>query len=69
MVEPLPVGVCLTAVFDSCHSGTLLDLDHYDCNKVDYAEMTGKGSRKPRSEKASARELECFSHLELSAEP
>ena len=32
MVDPLPVGVCLTAVFDACHSGTLLDLDHYKCN-------------------------------------
>ena len=32
MVDPLPAGVCLTAVFDACHSGTLLDLDHYNCN-------------------------------------
>lgn len=32
MVNALPVGVCLTAIFDSCHSGTLLDLDHYKCN-------------------------------------
>lgn len=32
MVNTLPVGVCLTAVFDACHSGTLLDLDHYKCN-------------------------------------
>ncbi|THU97833.1 peptidase C14 [Dendrothele bispora CBS 962.96] len=23
----------LTAVFDTCHSGTLLDLDHYRCNR------------------------------------
>ena len=36
MVEPLPVGVCLTAIFDSCHSGTLLDLDHYRCNEVKF---------------------------------
>ena len=34
MVDPLPVGVSLTAIFDSCHSGTLLDLDHYKCNNV-----------------------------------
>ena len=49
MVEPLPVGVCLTAIFDSCHSGTLLDLEHYDCYKVNYNDTTGTGSRKSRS--------------------
>ena len=49
MVEPLPVGVRLTAIFDACHSATLLDLPHYDCNEVDYAEMRGTGSRKSRS--------------------
>jgi hypothetical protein len=26
MVQPLADGVCLTCVFDSCHSGTILDL-------------------------------------------
>ena len=30
MVNTLPAGVSLTAIFDSCHSGTLLDLEHYD---------------------------------------
>ena len=34
LVDPLPVGSSLTAIFDSCHSGTLLDLDHYLCNRV-----------------------------------
>ncbi|KAI0035472.1 caspase domain-containing protein [Vararia minispora EC-137] len=29
LVEPLPPGRRLTAIFDSCHSGTLLDLEHY----------------------------------------
>ncbi|PPR00695.1 hypothetical protein CVT24_000983 [Panaeolus cyanescens] len=28
LVEPLPPGVRLTAVFDSCHSGTVLDLPY-----------------------------------------
>jgi hypothetical protein len=28
MVKPLPVGCRLTAVFDSCHSGTVLDLPY-----------------------------------------
>lgn len=36
LVDPLPVGAYLTAIFDSCHSGTLLDLDHYLCNNVYY---------------------------------
>jgi len=28
MVKPLPAGVRLTAIFDSCHSGTVLDLPY-----------------------------------------
>ncbi|CAG8740965.1 13147_t:CDS:2, partial [Acaulospora morrowiae] len=28
MVRPLPIGVRLTAIFDSCHSGTALDLPY-----------------------------------------
>ena len=34
LVDPLPVGAYLTAIFDSCHSGTRLDLDHYLCNNI-----------------------------------
>ncbi|KAH9923421.1 caspase domain-containing protein [Epithele typhae] len=34
LVERLPRGSCITAVFDACTSGTLLDLEHYECNKV-----------------------------------
>ncbi|RDX42921.1 hypothetical protein OH76DRAFT_1256951 [Lentinus brumalis] len=35
LVDPLPVGSELTAIFDSCHSETtLLDLDHYLCNNI-----------------------------------
>ncbi|TBU49820.1 peptidase C14 [Dichomitus squalens] len=34
LVDALPIGAHLTAIFDSCHSGTLLDLDHYLCNNV-----------------------------------
>ncbi|KAH9848759.1 peptidase C14, caspase domain-containing protein [Lenzites betulinus] len=36
LVDTLPVDANLTAIFDSCHSGTLLDLDHYLCNNVYY---------------------------------
>ena len=46
MVQPLPLGACLTAIFDSCHSGTLLDLEHYDCNKIDFASLVANTSRK-----------------------
>ena len=34
LVDTLPIGAHLTAIFDSCHSGTLLDLDHYLCNNI-----------------------------------
>ncbi|OSD05044.1 hypothetical protein PYCCODRAFT_1465490 [Trametes coccinea BRFM310] len=36
LVDTLPIGANLTAIFDSCHSGTLLDLDHYLCHSVYY---------------------------------
>jgi len=33
LVEPLPEGVRLTAIFDSCHSGTVMDLPYtYQCD-------------------------------------
>lgn len=34
LVEPLPQGSKLFALWDSCHSETILDLDHYKCNKL-----------------------------------
>jgi metacaspase-1 len=33
LIENLPPRCTLTAVFDACHSGTLLDLDHWRCNR------------------------------------
>ncbi|KAI8974819.1 hypothetical protein BD414DRAFT_175232 [Trametes punicea] len=36
LVDALPDGVFLTAIFDACHSGTLLDLVHYNCNAVSF---------------------------------
>ncbi|KZT69122.1 hypothetical protein DAEQUDRAFT_277096 [Daedalea quercina L-15889] len=44
LVDPLPPGAQLMAILDACHSGTLLDLDHYDCNKV-YFPWVSLGSR------------------------
>jgi len=37
LVEPLPAGVRLTCIFDSCHSGTVVDLPYtYRCDgKID----------------------------------
>ncbi|KAF8258285.1 caspase domain-containing protein [Lactarius quietus] len=32
LVDKLPAGTHLTAILDACHSGTLLDLDHYFCH-------------------------------------
>jgi len=34
LVDPLPVGCSLVAIFDTCHSATLLDLKHHRCNRV-----------------------------------
>ncbi|TFK79607.1 hypothetical protein K466DRAFT_606014 [Polyporus arcularius HHB13444] len=48
LVDPLPVGSTLTAIFDSCHSGTLLDLDHYLCNNIWFPFMS-RGKRQTRS--------------------
>ncbi|TFK85489.1 hypothetical protein K466DRAFT_654229 [Polyporus arcularius HHB13444] len=45
LVNPLPIGANLTAIFDSCHSGTMLDLDHYLCNSV-YHPWTDIGFRR-----------------------
>ncbi|KAJ7234464.1 caspase domain-containing protein [Mycena rebaudengoi] len=34
LVVPLPIGSRLVTVLDTCHSGSLLDLKHYKCNRV-----------------------------------
>lgn len=31
LVKPLPAGCRLTAIFDSCHSGTVMDLPYTVC--------------------------------------
>ncbi|KAF7351287.1 Mitochondrial chaperone BCS1 [Mycena sanguinolenta] len=45
LVSPLPVGSSLVAVFDSCHSASLLDLAHFRCNRV-YVPWISKGRRR-----------------------
>lgn len=44
LVRDLPKGSSLTAVFDCCNSGTMLDLKHYKCNNV-YHPWVNKGRR------------------------
>lgn len=45
LVDSLPSGTRLTAVFDSCHSASLLDLEHWRCNRV-YVPWITKGKRR-----------------------
>ncbi|KAI9062042.1 hypothetical protein FKP32DRAFT_1593907 [Trametes sanguinea] len=44
LVNPIPKGVFLTAIFDACHAGTMLDLNHYQCNAV-YFPWLNRGIR------------------------
>ncbi|KAF9534074.1 caspase domain-containing protein [Crepidotus variabilis] len=48
LVAPLPPKSSLIAVFDSCHSGSLLDLKHFRCNRV-YVPWLNKGQRRTNS--------------------
>ncbi|KAF9475281.1 hypothetical protein BDN70DRAFT_883915 [Pholiota conissans] len=48
LAMPLPEGSSLIAVFDSCHSGSLLDLKHFRCNRV-YVPWINKGNRRTNS--------------------
>jgi len=34
LVDPLPADCSLVAIFDTCHSASLLDLPHHRCNRV-----------------------------------
>ncbi|KAA1477609.1 hypothetical protein DENSPDRAFT_615649 [Dentipellis sp. KUC8613] len=48
LVNPLPAHCNFTAIFDSCHSGTLLDLPHYHCNQV-WVPWLSKGKRRTKT--------------------
>ncbi|KAF8069274.1 caspase domain-containing protein [Lyophyllum atratum] len=49
LVDSLPIGSNLVAIFDSCHSASLLDLDHFRCNRP-YVPWMSKGKRKSDSQ-------------------
>ncbi|KAK7685494.1 hypothetical protein QCA50_011358 [Cerrena zonata] len=57
LVNRLPVGAHLTAFLDSCHSGTLLDLDHYACmnGTSPICPRNLRTQRRSRCSKAAAR--------------
>ncbi|KAL0569231.1 SCF ubiquitin ligase complex subunit cdc4 [Marasmius crinis-equi] len=48
LVDTLPTGSHLVAIFDSCHSASLLDLKHFRCNRV-YVPWISKSRRKSDS--------------------
>ncbi|KAJ7266501.1 caspase domain-containing protein [Mycena rebaudengoi] len=50
LVVPLPIGSRLVTVLDTCHSGSLLDLKHYKCNRV-YVPWISTGKRSSEAER------------------
>ncbi|KAJ7801308.1 caspase domain-containing protein [Mycena olivaceomarginata] len=44
LVRPLPSSSHLVAVLDTCHSGSLIDVTHFRCNRV-YVPWTFRGER------------------------
>ncbi|KAG2139438.1 caspase domain-containing protein [Suillus cothurnatus] len=59
LVDPLPPGSKLFALWDSCHSETILDLDHYKCNKL-LSEGAVKTRRKSLTERFLPGMSSCF---------
>ncbi|RDB26940.1 Metacaspase-1 [Hypsizygus marmoreus] len=49
LVDSLPIGSNLVAIFDSCHSASLLDLHHFRCNRP-YVPWISKGKRRSDSQ-------------------
>ncbi|KAJ6594673.1 caspase domain-containing protein [Mycena capillaripes] len=60
LVQPLPAGSHLVAVLDTCHSGSLLDLKHYRCNRA-FVPWTWRGRR--NSEEIRSKVVRRGAHL------
>jgi len=45
LVDALPIGSSLVAIIDCCHSGSMLDLEHFRCNRV-YTPWVDNGNRR-----------------------
>lgn len=56
LIRPLPHGVRLHALVDSCHSGTSMDLRH----SVECCRMTGRFRWKDQGENACAIDRPCY---------
>ncbi|KAG2134189.1 caspase domain-containing protein [Suillus bovinus] len=66
MVKPLAAGSRLTALFDSCHSGTVLDLPYlYDSRQCKFVDGITPDARIKKSSQA---QVVCFSGCEDSEE-
>ncbi|KAF8200902.1 caspase domain-containing protein [Pholiota molesta] len=48
LVKPLPAKSTLTAVIDSCHSCSMLDLKHFRCNRV-FVPWINRGKRRTKT--------------------
>ncbi|KAF7302605.1 Metacaspase type II [Mycena chlorophos] len=56
LVHPLPPGSHLVAVLDTCHSGSLLDLTHFRCNRVFVPWRYRRPSSKPEEPTQASRQ-------------
>ncbi|KAJ6526927.1 caspase domain-containing protein [Mycena vulgaris] len=70
LVAPLPAGAHLVAVLDTCHSGSLLDLRHYRCNRVFVPwRYRGKRGSEPLQQLVVRRDAQYLSLSALSISP
>ncbi|KAF8258290.1 caspase domain-containing protein [Lactarius quietus] len=71
LVDPLPAETRLTAILDSCHSGSLLHLDHYSCHwflrrraqSLQESRAPADNEEAPRRHSSDERRLVCSGQL------
>jgi len=68
LVNKLPNGASLTAIFDACHSGTLLDLEHYTCNNV-WVPWLNKGKRQSDTIRNNIRRQDALTNTSVVLAP